>query len=335
MLQTTGTPTRTIYVNGREYLFFSGYAYLGMHQVPAFTELVKEGIDRYGLSFPSSRISNTRLDLFAQMEQLLSVITGKEDTVCMASGFSAGTLAGSLLTEPVLAAPGTHPAVYKLTPSGLPYAIWTQAVQAQHAAVSIVADAIDIFTPALHSFDFLHHHPWLTVLVDDSHGIGITGEHGEGVSSRLPAKVPAVITYSLSKAFNLIGGAISCSKEQAAQLRQQPAYTASTSLSPAFMYAFIQGQDLYAAQRNQLHKNIALFIELIQSLPGIHYHQQLPMFVLPDTVHEQQLLDRGIVISSFAYPNATGKKIQRVVINALHTEADLHNLAGVLQKILA
>ena len=39
------TPGRSTVVNQKEYLFFSGYAYLGMHHVQAFTELIKEGID--------------------------------------------------------------------------------------------------------------------------------------------------------------------------------------------------------------------------------------------------------------------------------------------------
>jgi 7-keto-8-aminopelargonate synthetase-like enzyme len=55
------TPGRTALIKGKEYLFFSGYSYLGMQQVPEFAALVKEGIDKYGWLFPSSRISNTRL----------------------------------------------------------------------------------------------------------------------------------------------------------------------------------------------------------------------------------------------------------------------------------
>ena len=64
------TPGRTAVVNQQEYLFFSGYAYLGMHQVHAFIELIKEGIDTYGPLFPSSRISNTQLRLYETAEEM-------------------------------------------------------------------------------------------------------------------------------------------------------------------------------------------------------------------------------------------------------------------------
>ena len=87
MHEFSSTPGRTAFEKGREYLFFSGYAYLGLQHVPRFTALVKEGIDRYGWLYPSARISNTRLDLFAQCEALLSEITGAEDTVLTSSGF--------------------------------------------------------------------------------------------------------------------------------------------------------------------------------------------------------------------------------------------------------
>ncbi|GGH74451.1 7-keto-8-aminopelargonate synthetase-like enzyme [Filimonas zeae] len=334
-IHTDDKPGRTLRMNGRDYLFFSGYAYLGMNHVPAFTDLVKEGIEKYGLSFPSSRISNTRLSLFEAMEQLLSSITNQQATVCMASGFSAGTLANTLLSPAVLAAPGTHPAVYKGV-SPLPdESSWQVAVHtaAGKAPTAFVADAVNIFQPGIRDFSFLKGLDSVTALIDDSHGIGITGIDGSGVTGTLPHGPAYIITYSLSKAFNLVGGAISCSQEQASQLRSLPEYTAATSLSPAYVYAFIQGQPLYQQQRKQLLHNMQLFAQMTASIPGILHHPQLPVFVLPDTVSEQLLLERHIIISSFAYPTPESKKIKRVVINALHTEQDLQQLATTLHQL--
>jgi 7-keto-8-aminopelargonate synthetase-like enzyme len=323
-------------MNGREYLFFSGYAYLGMNHVPAFTALVKEGIDKYGLSFPSSRISNTRFSLFEKMEQLLSSITGREAAVCMASGFSAGTLAATLLPAPVLAAPGTHPAVYKGTPFAADYSSWQAAVlqTAAQAPTSLVADAVNIFAPRVHDFTFLHNISSVTALIDDSHGIGITGTDGNGVADRLPQGPEWIIAYSLSKAFNLVGGAISCSHRQAARLRSLPEYAAATSLSPAYVHAFIHGQPLYQQQRKKLQHNIQLFAQLTSHMAGIQHTPELPVFVLPGKINEQQLQQQQIIISAFAYPRPDSPQIKRVVINALHTEQDLQRLAHALQQQL-
>lgn len=333
-IQTDSIPGRTIAAGGREMLFFSGYAYLGMNYVPAFTSLVKEGIDRYGLSMPSSRISNTRLALFEEMEALLSHITGQEDTVCLASGFSAGNLAAGLLTPDVLPAPGTHPAVSKTPARENTYDAWIQAVKtsAVNTSTSIVADAVNIFTPCINDFSFLKNTAAVTALIDDSHGIGLTGNNGNGVADRLPQGHNYLVSYSLSKAFNLVGGAISCSREQANRLRSRSEYTAATALSPAFVYAFIKGQSLYQQQRQQLQANTALFAQMTAHITGLRHHTALPVFVLPESMDEKWLYAQNVVISSFAYPDPAGKKIQRIIINALHTENDLQYLADTLGR---
>jgi 7-keto-8-aminopelargonate synthetase-like enzyme len=171
-------------------------------------------------------------------------------------------------------------------------------------------------------------------LIDDSHGIGITGSNGEGVSSRMPAGHTLILSYSLSKAFNLVGGAVSCNTEMAERLRRFPEYTAATALSPAFVHAFIKGQSLYAQQRKKLQHNIAVFRELIRTIPEIRSVPELPIFVLPATTNGQRLYEQGMLISSFAYPDPHGPKMQRVVLNALHTEEDLYRLSIALQEAL-
>ncbi len=335
---TNRQPGRTILIEDAEHLFFSGYAYLGMNGLPAFRELLLEGLDKYGSSFPSSRVSNTRLQLFDTFEQLLSHITGRENTVCFASGFLAGSVISHPWRNNVIAAPGTHPALYKGPPFAGSFTEWTSTVQEQaehpETAFALLADAVNIFAPAVNDFSFLQRSAKpQTLIVDDSHGIGLIGENGEGISGRLPAAGHTIaISYSLSKAFNLIGGAVSCDAATASWLRRTPEYAAATSLSPAYMHAFIEGQELYAEQRKKLRGNTRLFRELVQQLPGIRYAEELPIFVLPQPLDEQRLQQQRIILSSFAYPDPDGKKIQRIILNALHTEEDLHYLAAVLQK---
>ncbi len=107
-------PGRVAFVNGKEFSFFSGYSYLGMHQVPEFISLVKEGIDKYGWLFPSSRISNTQLSLFRECEISLSSITGMEDTVLVSSGYMAGQLATSLWKEKIINLDPSHPSIKRI-----------------------------------------------------------------------------------------------------------------------------------------------------------------------------------------------------------------------------
>jgi 8-amino-7-oxononanoate synthase len=41
-----------------------------------------------------------------------------------------------------------------------------------------------------------------------------------------------------------------------------------------------------------------------------------------------------MIISSFAYPNPSGQTINRIVLNALHTQQDLEMAASLINKRL-
>ena len=141
-----------------------------------------------------------------------------------------------------------------------------------------------------------------------------------------------MLTYSLSKAFHINGGAVSGNKILIDELRQMPIYAASTAPSPGLLYAWLHGQHLYTLQREKLKKNIALFRMAAKELPLLS-HEELPVFVLQQHADEKILDEKNIIISSFAYPNPQGKKVQRVVVNAQHEEDDLIYLADCLKEI--
>ena len=316
-------PGRTACVQGKEYLFFSGYAYLGLQYVDDFKALVKEGMDKYGWLFPSSRISNTRIALFEECEQLLSSITHCEDTVLVSTGYTAGRLATDIFKGDVVNLPPSHPAIKRNNTTS---ANGTYAVD----AINILTSSVTNILPINAKSDIK------TLIVDDSHGVGLTGKHGEGASSYAERKpgVDYVFTYSLSKAWGINAGAVSCPQHLAARYRRLPGYTGATAPSPALVYAFTKGQHIYTAQREKLRENMAYFQSAINGIKGIQHDTALPIFVLPSFINENTLAEKGIIISSFAYPDPTGPKIQRVVLNALHTKQDLDTLAQCLHSLI-
>lgn len=330
MFRLQHTPGRTAIIDGKEYLFFSGYAYLGMQHVPGFAELVKEGMDKYGWLFPSSRISNTQLDLFEAFEARLSEITGMEASVCFSSGFMAGRAVMEIFKEQnITAAPGTHPAISTEKTEYGSIGDWKENIG--NASV-ICLDSVNPLTAQINDLAFLQQtKQGITCIIDDSHGAGLIN-NGAGVAASLVKKdtINYIISFSLSKSYGLPGGAVCCSKSMAAQLRSTSQYTASTSIAPTFAYTFLNAQELYTQQRKKLQQNIALFNQLTQN--RFVSDPQLPVFILPATITEQQLEKENIIISSFAYPDPAGKKINRVVLNALHREEDLEYLAERLNK---
>jgi len=332
---------RTVSVDSHEFLFFSGYNYLGINHQIEFTELVKEGISRFGWLFPSSRISNTRLSLYEECEAILSGITGSEDTVLLPSGFAAGQLATSRYSKDLYNAPGSHPAIARNSSSHQDFREWSEWLLTRaeepvfNQSFVFATNSLDPLTAALYDFSFIKGFKKLVnVILDDSHGIGIIGNNGAGVSSLLPEVKTATytFTYSLSKAFGISGGAISCNKEDADRLRSLPGYTAVSPLSPGMIYAFTKGQHIYASQREKLLHNIDHFVQLTKDLPGLTYDPRFPVFVLPPYLKETIFEKNNIIISAFAYPDPTGPRVKRMVLSALHSFADLHKLAEVLRQ---
>ena len=336
------TPGRTCMLDGKEFLFFSGYSYLGMNHVKEFTELVKEGIDKYGILFPSSRISNTRLKLYQKFETGLSEITGMEDTVSFSSGYLAGKTIADILSsnKNILVAPGTHPAIKLATTTKInaeDFSEWKNEVpylinSLEENEFVLLADSVDILKAIVHNFSFVKNidaTKKIIFLIDDSHGIGILGKNGEGIIPELPQQknIEYIICYSLSKAFNIEGGAVSCSKKYSEKLRQHPNYTGSTAISPSLVHAFLRSKKLYTDQRKRLIKNINYVKKHLPSYLTKH-DSSLPIFICKDT--EDAFFEKKIIISSFGYPDPTSKKINRVVVNALHTKKDLQRLCNIL-----
>jgi len=345
MVELETTPGRTCIINNEEFLFFSGYSYLGMNHVKEFMDLVKDGIDKYGLLFPSSRISNTRLKLYKEFENDLSKLTGTQDTVCFSSGFLAGQTIASVLSffKIIYVAPGTHPAIKPKTTGEEAtgsFNDWTLTItdlinsSAENEFV-IACDSVNILTSEIHDLSFIKNinlSKKVIVLIDDSHGIGIIGKNGEGIVSQLPYanNIEYIISYSLSKAFNIHGGAISCSKYWGEKLRQHSAYTASTPINPSLAYAYLHGRSLYLLQREKLFKNISHLRSKSCHSMILKNNFDLPVFICGKKNAEEYFYNNGIIISSFGYPSPSSDKINRVVVSALHTQNDINKLCSLL-----
>ncbi len=68
------------------------------------------------------------------------------------------------------------------------------------------------------------------------------------------------------------------------------------------------------------------------AIDEIYHAHELPVFVLDDTSEAVYtwLLSRDTLISSFAYPDPQGDRVNRIILSALHTPDDLDMLAAQL-----
>jgi 7-keto-8-aminopelargonate synthetase-like enzyme len=343
MTHIEGIPGRTARVHGQDFLFFSGFAYLGMPSLPAFQALLAEGVRKAGAVYPSSRVSNTPSSLYDAFEARLSAFTGLARSASFSSGYLASQAAAAFAAaeSTLLYAPGIHPSLLTAGPAfHLGIEEWPQR------AVEMVNAAGDLsYTIAMESVNPLtgkrQDLGWLTglrrqvrLLIDDSHGIGVLGEGGGGVMTMLPrdGRFRYLVAYSLSKAFSCEGGAVSGTAPDIAGLRKTPQFTASTPMSPAFVHAWMQAAALFAVQRERLAENIRYISAKIAGLAGIRQDPALPVIRIPWEGFCDYCLQHGIILSSVRYPSFSDRMLVRAVFNALHTPGDLDALAARLNE---
>lgn len=346
---TDTTPGRTAQVDGRNCLYFSGFAYLGMHASHTFRDLLAVGHGRFGSVYPSSRISNLQLRLYEELEHALATQLHQQSAACFSSGYLAAQAAITYAATrgQVLFAPGTHPAL-RYPGAEVPAGDWDNWLATVADMVNLgeddqyvlVSDAVNPLTATINNFAPLAGlQKKAFILIDDSHGIGLLGPQGEGIIHLLPQN-PAVrylITASLAKAYSLEGGLVAGHAADVAAIRRLPLFTASTPIIPANAYAFLHAGNAFAAARKKLRDNITDFKRQTAGISAMRHPHELPVFILEDTAESvyTYLLGRDSFISSFAYPDPLGKKINRVILSALHTRHDVEVLASQLAQFYA
>ncbi|MGI4884012.1 MAG: aminotransferase class I/II-fold pyridoxal phosphate-dependent enzyme [Janthinobacterium lividum] len=355
MFATDHLPGRTLRTAaGREYLFCSGTGYLGVARSPAFAALLAEGLARYGTNYSSSRGSGVQLSVFAEAEAHLAGWAGTAGALTVSSGYLAGQMAVAALasTGRFEYAPGTHPATWLAgqaapAPAG-PHAAWADGLLDRLAArapapVVIVSNSLDPLRLEPYDFAWAAHLPtgWpITLLLDDSHGLGLTGRAGAGVATLLPALPPhvrLVVVSSLGKALGVPAGAVLADAAFIAQLRGSPFFGASSPAVPAYLWAFLAAEraGLYAAARQQLGARVAQFAAAVRPLKLFRSQPNFPVFYTEANALAPFLEARGTLISSFAYPTPADACITRVVLNALHTATDVAQVAAACQDFAA
>lgn len=327
---------RTIFVAGKEYLYFAGTAYLGISTNEQFQSYLLEGFRKYGANYGGSRLSNLTFPIFDEAEASLAQWTGAEAALVVSSGTLAGQIATRMLSQhsKLVHTPDAHPALFQTQPesSTLSYESWVERVlERAHASqypLVFCCNAIDPLWLKFYDFSWLHELPRdksFTLLLDDSHGIGITGKLGGGIFTTIdaPKQVEVMVVASLGKALGISGGVILGKANQINQIKYNSFFGGASPASPAYLYAFLQAQQLYEAQRIHLLSLIHWFQD------NCNIFKSLPNYPVFNTSHHhlfEYLQEKKIIISSFPYPTPDSERITRVVLNAAHHLDDVKKL---------
>ncbi|WP_281240020.1 aminotransferase class I/II-fold pyridoxal phosphate-dependent enzyme [Flavobacterium praedii] len=328
-------PNRVFYKDEKEYLYFGGTNYLGVTTLPEFQSILWKSLKKWGTSYGSSRSANIQLEIYKTAEDLLCKLMRTEATVTVSSGMLAGKLALEQLqhtTDLIFHFPGTHPAL--IHPSSLPLLLNGKLnpflFDSTVLKIGIVADAIPSLevTPIdLSIINKIPNEKKITLLLDESHSIGIMGNEGQGILKQyeLPNIIQKIAIASFGKALGLSGGYISGDLDFINGIKKLQNCIGASGMNPAFLETFVNAQEIYQLQRQLLKQNIKHVAENLIPNPAFTFSKEYPVIYFDNEEVLQLVLENNIIPTCFPYPTSSGK-LSRIVISAHHTKEDLDKM---------
>lgn len=342
---TDSFPGRIIESNGITYTYFGGTAYLGLQNHEQFQHLFIENVQRYGTNYGASRKSNVRFAIYEEAEKSLAKLVGSESCLTVSSGFLAGQFLARFLKNKnykLFYAPNTHSALFtKKNKNHESYAALLKAVikhldSDNPAPPVVLLDSIDFSGLHYPNFEFLKSLPLseIILVIDDSHGIGVVGEDGNGVFKDIQKLQPkgCYMCSSLGKGFGIQAGAVFGTESDIATFKNTPFFGGASPACPAAIATFLDAQTIYKAQRVVLKKHLNEFLQKTKQLSGFTYMEGHPTFSYQNQRLTDFLFRHNIIVTNFNYPNDGAAMMSRIVLSAGHTKKDISNLTELLNK---
>ena len=359
MFLTNQLPGRTVILeDGKEYLWFSGTDYLGMGHNEDFRRCLNEGFARYGTHFGSSRNNSLQLSIYLKAEEELALFCHAPGALTVSSGMWAGQLLMKEIENIVKTesysdtiqyhyAPAVHPAIWgnhyvKELSSWNQWAANTVKMIANSpVSASHIICTDSVGSPKVEEFDFsifkslpADRNIWF--VIDDSHGIGVTGATGNGIYQKIALlkNIKPIITASLNKGMGIPAGVILAKKEVTSLLQKSPWFSGASPFAPAYSFALYQllTNKIYEENFEKLKDNIRYLKEQLNQLNLFSCIDNYPVFCSENPALFPYLLDNGIMASCFPYPLATDLPVTRLAITARHQKEDLDRLAEVCMQ---
>lgn len=340
-MKVTQCPDRIITIDNKKYLYFGGTSYLGLSNTKKFQKLLVKNILTWGTTYGSSRNANIQLTAYEEGEKYLADFIQSEAALTVSSGMLAGKLVIETLTkvtDTFFHFPGTHAALK--AQNSLPIFIDDQInprlIDSKNEKITILADAVPsshlepIDLSVLKSISITKE---ITLVLDESHSLGLIGENGCGIFSTVlfPAIHRKIMLSSLGKSFGLTGGVIASDKDFIAKIRSNDSFVSSAGMNPAFVQTIVDAKYIYKKQHDKLLRKLAHINSKLIPNEKSKFHCNYPV-IYPEISGLYEILkNENIIITHFSYPNLAGE-LNRIVFTANHKKKDLDKIIGILNR---
>lgn len=336
-------PDNIVKIDGKEFLYFGGTAYLGLPTNINFQNTLIESVKKWGSFYGSSRQSNIKLSVYEETENKFAKQIGAEKTVIT----SSGTLAGKMVIEYLSNSskntfyhyPKTHPAILhsKSVPLFVNGKLHKNLLNNIKEDIVITADAVLALEVEATNFDFINTistNKQITIVLDESHSIGILGANGFGIYKSIFRKniKRTIMVASLGKALGLSGGIIASDRVFIENIKNESLFVSSSCANPAYLESYLLSQQIIENQQNQLKDNLKFLFKDLKPSTTLKFNKNYPVIYSDAKSIYNHFLEQGIIITNFKYPNYDGF-MSRIVITANHTKADLTKLKQVMVSL--
>ena len=334
-------PDRIIKIKNEEYIYFGGTAYLGLPTHPEFQKLLIKNILQWGTAYGSSRSANIQLTAYENGERFLANYIKADAALTVSSGMLAGKLVIEALTPQTdcfFHFPDTHTAIKAV--NSLPFFIGNglnpRLLDNATEKITILTDAVPSFHVEPINLSVLNLVPSnkeITLVVDESHSLGILGTNGCGIFSNidLPNIKRKIMLSSLGKAFGLTGGVIASDAEFINQMAAHDTFVSSAGMNAAFVQTMADAAGIYLQQHQKLKDNLNYIDAHLIKNKAVHFDPNYPL-IYPEIEGINEIFtSNNIIVTNFKYPTDT-RDLNRIVITANHKKEDLDKTIHILNQ---
>jgi 8-amino-7-oxononanoate synthase len=349
-------------IEGRSFINFASYNYIGLNGHPDIVSATRAAIDRYGTSVSASRPVSGERPVHRDLERALARVHGTEDCVVLVGGHSTNvTVIGHLLgrDDVIVHDALIHNSIVQgamlsgarrvpfphLDHEAADRLLRETRPRGGHALLVIEGHySMDGDVPDLPAFVAVARRNRAWLMVDEAHALGVLGPRGFGTADRFGVDPGEVDIWmgTLSKSLVSCGGYIAGSKDLVDFLKvAAPGFVFSVGMTPPAAAAALAALELLEREPERvrrLNDRAALFLKLARE-GGLDVGGSIGASIVPVVTGSsiragrlaQALFDRGVNVQPILYPAVPERAARlRFFLTASHTEEQIRNAVAIL-----
>jgi glycine C-acetyltransferase len=352
-----------VIVEGRPYINLASNNYLGLANDPRLKQVYCEAIMQYGVSMCATPVAGGYTDLFAGVRQVLSAFIGVESVLIYPSCYQANNgifTAVAKKNDLILFDRSAHASLIQgiraAGCAGLPFAHNDLSSLEQllstprdHGRLFVVTESVfsteGSIAPFRAIYDLCLAHGAIPV-VDDSHGIGVIGNHGHGILEHCGIEeYQGIYTTSLGKALANNCGVVGGSRALMEYLRYFSGHLVySTAVAPCVLAGILKTLEIvreeFAVRGRRLYAYHALLRTALSEsgldvVAGDAPINSIITGTSDDTIFmARRLFEHGVFCTPFVFPSVPRRGGRVRLIAGANLEASTVELAAAIFRKL-